>query len=103
MAGPLRIGLPEMIAWQETDVDRIDAWDRIRRAEGKCLDPMMERRRMVARKTADTLALVGEFEVEFVAMVKARRKAQGLVAATEAQEKADRLSSPTSPPAPSAK
>lgn len=70
-----------MILVQEQEFERLDAWERVLKTENKELDPWIARRRLVCRRTMETLELVMKHEQEFVKMVKARQEAAARLAA----------------------
>lgn len=68
-----KVSLDEMVAAQESEIFRCDAWESAAQSEGKQLHPDMVRRRLVAQRTVETLLIVKQHQVKIAALVRADR------------------------------
>lgn len=69
-----KIPLWEMAYVCETEAERVDAWERILKSEGKTIDPAIYRRGITFRRACDALRLMDEHREEIFRLVKARRE-----------------------------
>lgn len=80
MSDEAKIGLLGMILWAEGELERIDVWETGLRSEGKALYSQMAIDQRHLRQIVSTLELLREHEKEFVSLVRARRRANEVVA-----------------------
>lgn len=70
------IGLVDMLNDDEIEIERLEIWDRVLRADGKCLHPGQERHLAIVRKRVQMLDLLRQHREAFVELVEKARKAK---------------------------
>lgn len=69
------ITMLDLVLWAERDAERLETWDRVLRAEGKCLDRDQARDLALARSAARVLELLRAHREEFDEAVAMRKAA----------------------------